>query len=142
MKKRILDALNDVGGDPTDVWGLPREVPPRVLDLKKDLLKELSRHGIQTATAEYSGYGDEGHFEGVSIEPTVNDTGWELNTKATSMLKERVEKFVEEVLDEYGIDWWNNEGGGGQATIDVAAGTVRFDHYQNIETQQQMPFDV
>ena len=83
--------------------------------------------GEQVFIVEYSGSGDSGQLDNIYIEGS------------DETVDQHVQDLVEHYIDRYleGLpDWYNNEGGGGQARLDTTTGALDFTHYQNHENSE------
>ncbi len=99
--------------------------------LKTEIIPRLKQWGVAKVKAEYSGYGDSGCINHIAYldahDQPVN----------MDMVREASDPEIERVLYEFLPDGFEiNEGGQGDVTIDVAAGTVKLEHQENVtETQ-------
>lgn len=133
--------------------------------IKERLLSEMARVGVKSASVTYEGSGDDGQIENVSVEGPNKDfdpanvavkvfeigrSGSDLDTYDPVMkvgpekekhLDAALEDFTYEMIDAMGFSGWeNNEGGGGEMTIDVKKGKVKLEHrtyYQESETTER-----
>ncbi len=94
--------------------------------LKAEIIPRLKQWGVSKVKAEYSGYGDSGCINHIAYldakDQPVN----------MDMVRAASDPDIERVLYEFlpaGFDI--NEGGQGDVTIDVQAGTVKLDHQEN-----------
>ena len=86
---------------------------------KKDLPELLTKlRAVNAVLVEVSFYG--GGDEG-SIDEICGANGED----------DAVEEFCDALLEEVGVDWYNNEGGNGEIEIDVVAGRVTYTVNQN-----------
>ena len=76
---------------------------------------------IETVSVTFSGSGDEGFIEESIAEPG----GRSLYDDPT------LDSWLNGVLDEAGVDWYNNEGGYGTFELNVVAGTYALEIYVN-----------
>lgn len=76
------------------------------------IIDELQAVGITDLSIEFAGSGDSGSIEDVYPDPGV--------------LRERVEDWAYKVLEGTGVDWYNNDGGHGEITIDVEKRTFEY----------------
>lgn len=89
----------------------------------KTLLTEMKSRGIKSIDWYFSGSGDEGTADDgvptMSVEtesPTSETRQWvhDLND----------DNIIDEIINTTGVDWWNNDGGAGNLTIDAFTRTV------------------
>jgi hypothetical protein len=121
------------------------------------ILATLYRYKVQTVNVAYSGCGDSGAVDSVEIvgwaeEARVGErevlesivltpfggTLREISYARTGFgsLEDAITEFVETEATARGGNWYDNEGGGGTATIEVPEMTVRFEHYCNVENSE------
>jgi hypothetical protein len=116
------------------------------------LLEALRAAGAASAVISYSGHGDEGNANDILIVDTTGqevsgdqtvtimredtryvDGEWQsTHTLADMSLRDALDAFADRAVDGYHPGYWNGEGGEGDITFDVAAGTVHMahrDHY-------------
>lgn len=106
------------------------------------LINDLRARGISNVEAEFHGCGDEGSVQAVTlirrVQPPGGTPGWveaREDLHASDPLWEAIDTLCSEHAE---YDWWNNEGGHGTATIDVAAGTVTFDRNVYVEHSESL----
>ena len=100
---------------------------------KETLLTQLNLLGAKKVFVEFRGGGDDGQVEGVSyldkhdemqdiptdmIAWTKIAYGHQTAEQKQETLVDALEDLCYRALDETGLDWYNNEGGQGQLTID------------------------
>ncbi|MCZ7645937.1 MAG: hypothetical protein M5U26_11745 [Planctomycetota bacterium] len=93
----------------------------------RELVEKLKALGVLYAVAHYDGYGDSGTVESVEARDM---SGTEV--KLPDDLRKAVEEAAERYLEDKGIDWYNNEGGYGDYTLDVSTARQRLDHNERI----------
>ncbi len=98
--------------------------------LKDEIIPRLKKRGVATVRAYYSGYGDEGIIETVEFFDAAD--------KPVAMRKSRSARLppLDQTLCRIFLDFLpsgfeNNDGGQGDITIEVQAGTVMVEHQQN-----------
>jgi hypothetical protein len=123
------------------------------------LTSQLKMLGVATAVIVFAGQGDSGEIEEVYLE----DANLEVMPMPTDMvawtkqvygeqksetkevkLDEALEDIGYRVLDETGMDWYNNDGGQGRVYLKVDSGevfTVRVDMEINYTTQDEHEFE-
>ena len=95
--------------------------------LKKETIPRLKQWGVAKVHAEYSGYGDSGCINCIEYLDAHN------KPVNMDMVRAASDPQIEGVLYEFLPDGFEiNEGGQGDVTIDVAAGTVKLEHQENI----------
>ena len=102
------------------------------------VLPVLRQHGIDKVTVSFNGEGDSGSIEDILYEPRGNeeavkalpvehistssffdDGQWRRHaTPEQSTLNEAIDALTYDYLEETNVDWYNNDGGGGEFTID------------------------
>ena len=130
------------------------ELGPEGLGKLKPIAAEMKTHGIESVRVEFYGGGDSGQIEHVawSKEPPADTRvdvvieKWKyqaslegsskhtLVTETKSMpLAQAIEEVTYDLLDKSGVDWYNNDGGGGYLEIDLSKpeGTVEFSIHVN-----------
>lgn len=94
--------------------------------LKQEIIPRLKKWGVAKVKCEYSGYGDSGAIDHIAY---LDAQGQPVNM---DLVRPASDPEIENVLYEFlpsGFE--NNEGGQGDVTIDVAAGTVKLEHQEN-----------
>ena len=91
--------------------------------------------GITSINAEFSGGGDDGSinspvFTGGPIQELADKAGLSVTCFETDA-KNMVEAFISSHVN---FDWYNNEGGGGDVTINVETGEVEITGYYYEQT--------
>jgi hypothetical protein len=121
-------------------------------ELRSMILARLAEHGIGEVRIEFDGSGDEGQVEGISctkIDGTPGSLDWPCNIpgkvrpavtssgsprmgegasagEARPMtMRELLDDWAYELLDDVGVDWVNSEGGFGEIIIMPAEDAVR-----------------
>lgn len=115
---------------------LPSPFPSE--DAKKLLLSTLAIHRVARVVVEFSGSGDSGSIQYISLEggedSTLNavkipwsrkssqfvDGKWQHQTTESPMsLRNVLESVTYEALESSNLDWYNNDGGQGEFVIDL-----------------------
>jgi len=94
--------------------------------LKREIIPRLKKWGVAKVQCEYCGYGDSGAIDHIAY---LDAQGQPVNM---DLVRPASDPEIENVLYEFlpsGFE--NNEGGQGDVTIDVAAGTVKLEHQEN-----------
>jgi hypothetical protein len=94
--------------------------------LKTEIIPRLKQWGVAKVHAEYSGYGDSGCINHIAYldahDQPVN----------MDMVRAASDPEIERALYEFLPSGFEiNEGGQGDVTIDVTAGTVKLEHQEN-----------
>jgi len=105
-------------------------------EVKPVLMGKLKAAGVLTAEISYSGYGDSGEMESAELQ------GEDMQVQLTRDLAKELEDFAYEMLYIERGGWEINEGSSGTCEVDVAAGTVTFEHHTNITDTQYEPFTI
>jgi len=95
-------------------------------EFRDEIIPRLKKRGVATVQAHYSGYGDSGCIETVEY--------LDANNKPVTMRKARsgVGASIDDVLDDFLPSGFEiDDGGQGDITIDVQAGTVTIEHQEN-----------
>jgi hypothetical protein len=95
--------------------------------LKNEVIPRLKKWSVAKVKVEYSGYGDSGCINHIAyldaLDQPVN----------MDMVRSASDPEIERVLYEFLPDGFEiNDGGQGDVTIDVAAGTVTLEHQENV----------
>jgi hypothetical protein len=94
--------------------------------LKTEIIPRLKQWGVSKVKAEYSGYGDSGCIDGITYRD-AHDQPVNMD-----MVRSASDPEIERVLYEFLPSGFEiNDGGQGDVTIDVEAGTVKLDHQEN-----------
>jgi len=95
--------------------------------LKAEIIPRLKKWGVAKVKAEYSGYGDSGCINHIAY---LDAQSQPVNM---DMVRSASDPEMERVLYEFLPDGFEiNDGGQGDVTIDVAAGTVQIEHQENV----------
>lgn len=118
-------------------------------DIRTKLLKKFQEIDVSEVEVVYSGYGDSGQLDDITITPLKVSLReiefdsitrpWRPNEIIKRNLREALEDFVwGEITSRYG-GFENNEGGQGELTWDITNNTITLDHSWNITTTDQEP---
>ena len=102
------------------------------------LANDISAIGWKKVKVLFSGYGDSGSIDYVQIHRLDGTNFCSFEDGASSpdevnLIKE-IEDWTYTVLQGIGVDWYNNDGGQGELTIDVS--TVPFKFSGNIDQNE------
>lgn len=94
--------------------------------LKAEIIPRLKKWGVAKVKCEYSGYGDSGAIDHIAY---LDVQGQPVNM---DLVRSASDPQIESVLYEFLPSGFEiNDGGQGDVTIDVAAGTVKLEHQEN-----------
>jgi hypothetical protein len=94
--------------------------------LKQEIIPRLKQWGVAKVKCEYSGYGDSGAIDHIAY---LDAQGQPVNM---DLVRPASDPEIENVLYEFLPSGFEiNDGGQGDVTIDVAAGTVKLEHQEN-----------
>lgn len=111
---------------------------------RSELVETLRSAGVTNVCVSFDGSGDSGSIDhvglygadnkSVSVSQTIvypflhseyNDGTWKYTTTEKEVpIAEALEQLCYDMLEETGIDWYNNDGGYGQLSIDIETGEV------------------
>lgn len=125
-------------------------------DNKAVLIAALAAAGITTVIVTFDGGGDSGQIESIvartgDCDVELPDTLVELARadfhdeeirRTTAPLPDAIESFCYDVLESKHGGWENNEGGFGEFTFNVAAGTVIFDFNYRIQQSENHYYEL
>jgi hypothetical protein len=117
---------------------------------KAMLFAALAAAGITLVIVTFDGVGDSGQIENVEVragdvEATLPMSEVEIARadfhsiepeRLTQQLPEAIETLAYAFLEETHGGWENNDGAFGEFVFDVAAGTIRLDYNERIETSE------
>jgi hypothetical protein len=120
---------------------LSQAVPRYYLDNLQRILPVLRAHGVESVTVNFEGSGDSGSIEDIGFTPEIDhnditvrvyqhwrhfdgDQWVSQNTEVDVPLETAISELTDDYLSETDVDWYNNDGGYGDLTINVEAGTV------------------
>lgn len=124
-----------------DVVALPAQRHVYMENLRR-VLPMLRQHGVETVEVSFDGSGDSGSIDGVAFigaEIDGDAIGVELEgirqyyengayaserTLRQLSLEEAIKEIAQDYLEETGVNWYDNDGGFGELSIDVVQGTV------------------
>ena len=119
-------------------------------------IEKMKSYGVKVATVEFYGGGDSGQIEHIHIDPEppemcrvpvtqkkyVRNYNEETKTYDCRMeyqtermtLNNALEALTYQALDETGVDWYNNEGGGGSLEIELSGDSpeIKFNVFYNV----------
>ena len=92
--------------------------------IESNLYTRMQEAGIQRVVCSYYGSGD--NCDGVYINQVVPDVA------PPDALREEIETFAGNAVYTHFAGYENNEGGGGEVTIDAENQTATLHHYYNV----------
>lgn len=104
------------------------------------VLFNLAAQGFEYIEINYSGGGDSGAIDDISLLPhgTITIKDGEVSKKNNkdcadpdNELKDLIDRKAEEHVLNHAADWWNNDGGGGTLYISTMDGSYHGEHYVN-----------
>ena len=116
--------------------------PHAYMDNLRRILPVLRENGVRRVTVTFDGSGDSGSIDDVEygdaaidgstlmVEIEIMHRVLQAGRWVTSRVREQkdLDTAIEELTDDYlaetNVDWYNNDGGFGELTIDVDEGTV------------------
>lgn len=120
---------------------------PEGLEQFQMVISKMAMYDIKRMRAEFYGGGDSGQIEDVEVDPTLServdmllkkkryciDARENIEVEEVVTLEQGFEHLVYEWLDTTGVDWYNNEGGGGyfEITLEDVGPKIHFDVYYN-----------
>lgn len=115
-------------------------------DIRTKLLKKFQEIDVSQIEVVYSGYGDSGQLDDITITPLKVSLReiefdsithpWRPDEVIKRNLREALEDFVwDEITSRYG-GFENNDGGQGELTWDITDNTITLDHSWNIMTTE------
>lgn len=100
--------------------GQPHELSPELYKRAFYLMVELAAGGFKRVETHFSGSGDDGSIHDIYIDGKSGK-------RDQPELAEKLEQWAYDLLDETGVDWYNNCGGHGDIEFDAVKRTIKFD---------------
>ena len=106
-----------------------------------DILLNIAAQGYEWIKVEYSGSGDSGGIDSISLVPTgciviedneVDEVQPYEHIELEDEFEHKVNNLVIDKLLDDADDWYNNEGGGGTLYINTLDASYHGDHYYNV----------
>lgn len=91
----------------------------------KTIVEKMKEAGLKSTCARFDGCGDSGAID--SVEYTNNEGETEFGLEGGKDLTSLVDQFAYDYLDANDIDWYNNDGGYGELSIDASTGKATLD---------------
>jgi len=120
-----------------------KQEPQAELSLRDKLLNHLEAWKIKTLTVHYSGSGDSGQTDDITTEPyNKNLMLDERFYDEDKTLKEVIDEFAWEAIENNEGGFYNNDGGQGSIIFDVKKRTIRMEHYNNVVETVYQEYDL
>lgn len=110
-----------------------------------EILSSLREQGVVKLEATFAGSGDEGSVEEVYLTRLVLVPGERVGapTRSESRREEAEYRseawaYAQNLANDAGFDWWNNEGGRGSLTLDVVSGVVTYERYKYRQVEDEL----
>ena len=97
-------------------------IPAELVERRNEIARRLKAAGFEYVTLRFSGCGDEGQLDDVETVPDLS---------FTRNLQVDLEDFGEDYMMESGVNWFDNNGGGGRISFDLKNGTFDSDVWWN-----------
>ena len=102
----------------------------RVLNIDGTVLEnawqKLAQMGAARAVATFSGYGDDGAIDYIDVEK-ADGSPLAYHGDAESLLRD----LFDQACEATSLDWWNNDGGEGEAIVDITEGNIKVEVAQH-----------
>ena len=143
--RRAIHAALDIDLPASPANAVDDDDEPIYLENLRRVLPVLRRLGVDEVAVHFEGGGDNGCIDYIDFDhqpkPPENpmigifkerrdfENGHWIKSRTTDTvnLASAVDDLAYDYIDSTGVDWYNNEGGYADLTIDVAAGTVTMD---------------
>jgi len=99
---------------------------------RKELFDTLKMYGIVQVIINYSGAGDSGQTDDISIKPEKRDEMLDEKMESGKTIREALDEFAWQGIEENEGGFYNNDGGDGQIIFDVAERTIKMEHNNNV----------
>jgi hypothetical protein len=109
-----------------------KQEPQAEPSLRDKLLNYLGALGIKRLTVDYSGSGDSGQTDDISTVPDRNMILDEKFEDTDKELKQVIDEFAWEAIENNESGFYNNDGGQGRIVFDVKKRTITMEHYNNV----------
>ena len=115
---------------------------PQEDELRKELFDTLKMYGIVQVIIHYSGAGDSGQTDDISIKPEKRDEMLDEKLESGKTIREALDEFAWQGIEENEGGFYNNDGGDGQIIFDVNERTVKMEHNNNVMEQVYSEYDL
>lgn len=111
-------------------------------EFRKELFDTLKMYGIVQVIIHYSGAGDSGQTDDISIKPETRDEMLDEKMESGKTIREALDEFAWQGIEENEGGFYNNDGGDGQIIFDVNERTVKMEHNNNVMEQVYSEYDL
>ena len=111
-------------------------------EFRKELFDTLKMYGIVQVIINYSGAGDSGQTDDISIKPEKRDEMLDEKMESGKTIREALDEFAWQGIEENEGGFYNNDGGDGQIIFDVNERTVKMEHNNNVMEQVYSEYDL
>jgi len=111
-------------------------------EFRKELFDTLKMYGIVQVIINYSGAGDSGQTDDISIKPETRDEMLDEKMESGKTIREALDEFAWQGIEENEGGFYNNDGGDGQIIFDVNERTVKMEHNNNVIEQVYSEYDL
>ena len=115
---------------------------PQEDEFRKELFDTLKMYGIVQVIIHYSGAGDSGQTDDISIKPETRDEMLDEKMESGKTIREALDEFAWQGIEENEGGFYNNDGGDGQIIFDVNERTVKMEHNNNVMEQVYSEYDL
>ena len=115
---------------------------PQEDEFRKELFDTLKMYGIVQVIINYSGAGDSGQTDDISIKPETRDEMLDEKMESGKTIREALDEFAWQGIEENEGGFYNNDGGDGQIIFDVNERTVKMEHNNNVIEQVYSEYDL
>ena len=115
---------------------------PQEDEFRKELFDTLKMYGIVQVIIHYSGAGDSGQTDDISIKPEKRDEMLDEKMESGKTIREALDEFAWRGIEENEGGFYNNDGGDGQIIFDVNERTVKMEHNNNVMEQVYSEYDL
>jgi hypothetical protein len=111
-------------------------------EFRKELFDTLKMYGIVQVIIHYSGAGDSGQTDDISIKPEKRDEMLDEKMESGKTIREALDEFAWQGIEENEGGFYNNDGGDGQIIFDVKERTIKMEHNNNVIEQVYSEYDL
>ena len=108
------------------------QLPDNLKSAIKDMCEKFGNQGVKTINLEFSGGGDSGQIEDIDTHPVAASEPGDYDSEA-------IRAMGYGILERWGIDWYNNEGGAGTIIIHTSPARVEIDGGPYVTTLENSP---
>lgn len=111
-------------------------------DFRSELFKTLEMFKITKLVVHYSGSGDSGQTDDVTIEPSGRSDLLDETMESGKSIRDAVDEFAWEGIENHESGFYNNEGGYGEIIFDVKDKNITMAHNNYIQETQYEEYDL